>query len=155
MRSAIIIILNIALTFTGAATSQEQMPSESAKNMRIQKAVHDLIGKTVTLNFKESGSRSGLLVRAAAGEFVLDVDGTEEQYPASGVRSLTIRPGISEGVLVVLSSIIVGGFGLGVAELSFNGGSKSIETGVGAVFALIGAWIGYESFFQDIEIELP
>ena len=155
MRTALFIMLNIALTLCGMGMTQEQRLSESARNMRIQKAVHDLIGKNVTLNFKESESRSGLLVRTAAGELVLDVDGTHEQYPASRVRSLTIRPGVSEGLLVVLSSILVGGFGLGVAELSFEGGSRGIEAGVGAVFALIGGWIGYESFFQDIEIELP
>jgi hypothetical protein len=155
MRTVSIIIVCIALTLSCIAMAQERGVTESRNNMRIQKIVHDVIGKTVTLNFKEGALREGTLTRADGSEFVLETDGAEEKYPTSAIRSLTIGPGVPEGILVVVSSVLVAGFGLGVATLSFEGVSSGVQTAVAAVFGLFGGWIGYESFFQPTEIELP
>lgn len=155
MRILLVIIVCAALSPPGDLNAQEQNASQLGRNMRIQKIVRDVLGKTVTLNFKEKTSRTGTLVKADAAEFVLESDGTEEKYPTSAIRSLTIGPGVSEGILVVLSSVLVAGFGLGVATLSFEGVSSNIQTAVAVVFGLFGGWIGYESFFQLTEIVLP
>ncbi len=155
MRTVSIIIVCVALTLSCIALAQEHGVTESGKNMRIQKIVHDVIGKTVRLNFKEGTPREGTLTRANGSEFVLETDGTEEKYPTSAIRSLTIGPGVPEGLLVVLSSVLVAGFGLGVATLSFEGVSSNIQTAVAVVFGLFGGWIGVESFFQSVELELP
>lgn len=155
MRTVSIIIVCVALALSSIAMAQEHGVTESGKNMRIQKIVHDVIGKTVRLNFKEGTPREGTLTRANGSEFVLGTDGTEEKYPTSAIRSLTIGPGVPEGILVVLSSVLVAGFGLGVATLTFDGLSSGMQTAVAIVFGIFGGWLGYESFFQEVEIELP
>jgi hypothetical protein len=155
MRILLAIIICAALAPPGKLNAQEQIPSQFGRNMRIQKLVRDVIGKTVTLNFKEKSARTGTLVKADETEFVLETDGTKEKYPTSAIRSLTIGPGVPEGILVLLSGVLVSGFGLGVATLSFDGVSSSIQTAVAVVFGLFGGWLGYEGFFQSVEIELP
>ena len=96
MRGVQVILICIALTVMSVAIARGQELSESVRNMRIQKIVRDVIGKTVTLNFKEKLSRTGTLVKANGTEFVLESDGTEEHYPASGIHSITIGPGVPD-----------------------------------------------------------
>lgn len=155
MRVVSVIFLCVTLTVSSVAIAWGQDVSQSGRNMRIQNLVRDVLGKTVTINFKETTPQSGTLVRANGTEFVLEMDGTEEKYPTSSIRSITIGPGIPEGLLVTLSSVLLAGFGLGVATLSFEGVSSGVQTAVAAVFGLFGGWIGYESFFQPTEIRLP
>lgn len=155
MRVVSVIFLCAALTVSSVEIARGQEVSQSGKNMRIQKLVRDALRKTVTINFKETTPRQGTLARANGTEFVLETDGTEEKYPTSAIRSITIGPGIPEGLLVTLSSILLAGFGLGVATLSFEGVSSGVQTAVAVVFGLFGGWIGYESFFQPTEIVLP
>jgi hypothetical protein len=155
MRTLSLLVVCAVFTISGVVNAQEQTATQAGKNMRIQKLVRDVLGKTVTINFKETTPRKGSLVRASGTEFVLETDGTEEKYPTSAIRSITIGPGIPEGLLVTLSSVLLAGFGLGVATLSFEGVSSGVQTAVAAVFGLFGGWIGYESFFQSVELELP
>jgi hypothetical protein len=155
MRTLSLFVACVAFILPGVVNAQDQGVTQVGKNLRIQKIVHDVVGKTVRLNFKEGTPREGTLTRANGTEFVLETNGTEEKYPTSAIRSLTIGPGVPDGILVVLSSVLVAGFGLGVVTLSFEGVSSSIQTAVAVVFGIFGGWLGYESFFQEVEIELP
>jgi hypothetical protein len=155
MRTIQIISILLALALAGNATAQDSKQTAQVKVLKIQRLVHDQIGKSATLNLTNGETRSGVLLRVTGEAFILGVNGAEEQCPISNVRSLTIGPGISEGILVALSSLLVGGFGWGVAELSFNGRSSTAQGAVAIVFAILGGWTGYDSFFQKIEIEMP
>ena len=142
-------------TISGVVNAQERAATQAGTNMRIQKLVRDVLGKTVTLNFKASEPRAGTLVRANGTEFVLEIDGAEEKFPTQTIRSLTLKPGFAEGILVVVSSALVAGFGLGAATLAFDEVSSRAQTVVAIVFGIFGGWLGYESFFQEVEVELP
>jgi len=155
MRTSSLLVVCVVFAISGLVDAQEQTATQAGKNMRIQKLVRDVLGKTVTINFKEAGPRKGKLARANGTEFVLERDGAEEKYPTSDIRSITIGPGIPEGLLVTLSSVLLAGFGLGAATLSFEEISSGVQTAVAVVFGLFGGWVGYESFFQPTEIELP
>ena len=155
VRTLSLLVVCAVFTISGVADAQEQTAAKAGRNMRIQKLVRDVLGKTVTINFKEGTPRKGSLTRANGTEFVLETNGTEEKYPTLAIRSLTIGPGIPEGLLVTISGALLAGFGLGVATLSFEGVSSGVQTAVAVVFGLFGGWIGYESFFQPTEIELP
>lgn len=155
MRILLAIIVCVTFSPSDGLNAQGQNSSQFGRNMRIQKLVRDVLSKTVTLNFKESSPRTGILVKADAIEFVLESDSTEEKYPTSGIRSITIGPGVSEGLLVALAGVLCAGFGIGAATLSFDGMSSGAQTAVAAVFGLFGGWIGYGSFFQVTELQLP
>ena len=127
----------------------------STTEIRVQRMVHELTGKTITLNFKEGETRTGTLVRCNGKEFLLDNDGKEETYPVWTVRSIILKPGISEGVLVAVSGMLLGGFGLGVSALSFENAPSALHWATAAVFALIGGWAGYDTFYQETETILP
>ncbi len=155
MRALSIILVCVALTLSSIAVAQELGVTESQKNLRIQKIVHDVFGKTVKLNFKEGMPRKGILTRANASEFVLEIDGAEEKYPTQTIRSLTLSPGISEGILVVVSGALIAGFGLGTTMLLFDGATSGSQAVVAIVFGIFGGWLGYETFFQEVVLELP
>jgi hypothetical protein len=155
MRTLSLFVVFLAFILPGVMNAQEHSATQLGKNIRIQKIVHDFLGKTVTLNFRASAPRAGTLVRANASEFVLEIEGAEEKYPTQTIRSLTLSPGIAEGILVVVSSALVAGFGLGAATLVFDGATSGAQAVVAIVFGIFGGWLGYESFFQEVEIELP
>lgn len=155
MRFILFLVVCAALSPLGDLNAQEENPSQAGRNMRIQKIVRDILGTTVTLNFRETSPRTGRLVRADATEFVLESDGVAEKYRTITIRSISIGPGISEGLLVVVASVLCGGFGLGVATLSFNETSSGVQSAVALVFGLFGGWIGYENFFQTTELIMP
>jgi len=155
MRVVPVIFLCAVLTVMSVSKARGQDLSQSGRNMRIQKLVRDVLGKTVTLNFKASEPRAGTLVRANGTEFVLEIDGAEEKFPTQTIRSLTLKPGFAEGILVVVSSALVAGFGLGAATLAIDEVSSRAQTVVAIVFGIFGGWLGYESFFQEVEIEFP
>lgn len=155
MRIMLITITCAAIMISSAQIARGQELSQAGKNIRIQKLVRDVLGKNVTLNFKDDTRRNGKLTRANGSEFVLETDTAEEKFATFDIRSVTISPGISEGMLVLLSGVLVAGFGIGVATLSFEGISSAVQTAVAVVFGIFGGWLGYESFFQDSEIVLP
>jgi hypothetical protein len=155
MRTLSLFVACLAFILPGVMKAQDRSATQLGKNIRIQKIVHDVIGKTVRLNFKEGTPREGTLTRANGGEFVLEIEGVEEKYPTQTIRSLTLSPGIAEGILVVVSSALVAGFGLGAVTLAFDGATSGAQAVVAIVFGIFGGWLGYESFFQEVEIELP
>ena len=155
MRTVFLYIFCAAVALSGELNAQEQTGTLMGKNLRIQKLVRDVLERTITLNFKSGEKKTGSLVRANGIEFTLEIQGTEEIFQTSSIRSFTKKAGLSEGVLVILSAGVVGGFGLGSAALLFNGASSGTLSAAAVVFGLLGGWLGYDSFFQDVEIDLP
>jgi hypothetical protein len=155
MRTVFFFILSISIAQSCELNAQEHTATLMGKNLRIQKLVRDVLGRTITLNFKGGETKTGELVRANGIEFTLEVQGTEEIFQTGSIRSFTKKAGLSEGVLVLLSAGVAGGFGLGSTALLFNGASSETLTVAAVLFGLLGGWLGYDSFFQDVEIELP
>ena len=152
------IALVTCITFVVPAVLQSQRKDfapSSAAEIRVQRMVHELVGKKITMNFKEGEARTGTLVRCTGREFVIDIGGEQETYPARTLRSIILKPGVSEGLLVAVSGLLLGGFGLGVSTLSFENASSAVHWASAAVLALVGGWIGYDTFYQETEIVLP
>jgi hypothetical protein len=137
-----------------SVNAQEKSTPSVVLNLRIQNIVKDFIGKTVTLNLKDDTSREGCLVRANGSEFVIASDGGEERYATATIKSITINAGFSEGLLVIVSGTIVAGFGLGAATLTITGMSSGGQAAVTLLFGILGGWLGYETFYQPVEIQL-
>ena len=155
MKTVFLCILSIFCIASGLVVAQEHSGSSIGNNLRIQKLVRDVIGRTIVLNFKGEGPKTGTLIRANGNEFVLEVEGDEEIFQTQTIHSYTIKAGIAEGILMVISGCFGAGLGAGAAALSVNGISAAAVGGVGFVFGILGGWLGYESFFQDVEVELP
>ncbi len=152
---SILFILCVSFFLTEHLLAQEHSAVSSGTKLKIQRLVRDLLGSAVTLNFKDSGTKTGNLVRANGDQFVLEIDGNEEHFETALIHSLTKKAGLSEGILMVASAAVVGGFGLGATALLFEGSSPASLTAVAVVFAVFGGWLGFESFFQDVEVVLP
>ncbi|MDP1675255.1 MAG: hypothetical protein Q8L88_00195 [Bacteroidota bacterium] len=150
-------ILALCIIFIGSSVmnAQEHAATQAGKNLRIQKLVRDVLGKTVTLNFKDGEPKTGTLIRANGIQFTLEIDDKEEIFQTETIRSYTLKAGLGEGILVFLSAGFVAGFGVGAAALSFEGMTSTSLSAIGVVFGIIGGWLGYESFFQDVEVEIP
>jgi hypothetical protein len=155
MKKLTILLLCMIVVDTNMLNAQDRFATEAGKNLRIQKLVRDVLGKRVTLNFKGNEQKTGTLIRANGIQFTLEIDDKEEMFPTETIRSYSLKPGIGEGILVVLSGSFVAGFGMGAAALSFDGISSTALGAVGFVFGIIGGWLGHESFYQDVEVELP
>lgn len=140
---------------SGEILGQGQVLTPEGKNLKVRRLVRDVLGKTISLNFFSQESISGILISANGTEFVMEVQGVERTYPTQSIRSYTIKAGIGEGVLVLISGCFAAGLGAGAAALSIDGISASAVGGVGFTFGLLGLWLGVESFFQDVEVELP
>ena len=156
MRTFIILFACVMFAFPAPLRSQRKdfAPASTAE-IRIQRMVHDLVGKKVTLNLKEGEARTGTLVGCNGREFLIDIGELLETHSAPTVRSIILKPGVSEGLLVALSGLLLGGFGLGVSTLSFENASSAVHWASAAVLALVGGWIGYDTFYQETEIILP
>ena len=155
MRTLYLFTLCVIFSVSGIVNAQEHTSTLTGKNLRIQKLVRDVLGKKITLNFKANEPKAGTLVRANGIEFILEINGEEEIFLTETIHSYTLKAGFGQGILVFLSGGFVAGFGVGAAALSFNGMSSTSLYGIGVVFGIVGGWLGYESFFQDVEVELP
>jgi len=155
MKRTVFIIAYFLSILCSVYGAQVFTTGDRGKDMRIQKLVRDVVGTTITLNFKEHEPVTGTLIRADGTEFIMEVDGATESFPTETIRSYTIKASIAEGFLVLASAGVVGGFGAGASALLFKGLPFSTFRFVAVVFAILGGWIGYDSFFQDIEIALP
>ena len=156
MRTFIALFACVTFAFPALLRSQlKDFAASSATEIRIQRMVHELVGKKITLNLKEGAARTGMLIRCNGREFVIDIEGGEEIHPAPTVRSIILKPGISEGLLVALSGLLLGGFGLGVSTLSFEEAPAAVHWVTAALLALVGGWVGYDTFYQETEIILP
>ena len=143
------------ITNVSVANGQDHGADYRGKNLVIKNLVRNAIGKSVMVNFKTHETITGILIHANENEFIIEKDGDEERFQTETIRSFTIRPGISEGLFVFLTSVFSSGFGAGATTLSFDKVSSNVLLGVAVVFGFFGGWLGYESFFQEDEIVLP
>lgn len=155
MMTIILVLSSMVSINSNIGNAQEKSIPSTGNDLRIKKLVRDVIGKTITLNFRSQEHATGTLISADGFEFVVETDGIQENYKTQTIRSFTMEAGIGEGILVVVSACFAAGLGAGAAALSVTGISSGAVGGVGLIFGFLGGWLGYESFFQDVEIDLP
>ncbi len=126
----------------------------SIRSIRAKKLAADWQGKIVTLSLINGETVRGEFVHADYYTFSLMNSERINDFAIDDIISVTLKPGISEGVLVVVGALMGGFFGSAVMNLTIDDPERLVTLSAGAVGAAAGGLFGYGNFFQKIVIHL-
>lgn len=124
------------------------------RNIRVRKLAQDWTGRRVRITLTDGKRVAGTFAGADLFDFKLDGFGGRKVFPIDKVKSVTLRPGLGEAVLVLVGGALGGGLTTGIIALTVDNASPETLAGGFAVGAAAGLWWGYRAFFHEVVIEL-
>ena len=126
----------------------------SIRSIRAKKLAADWQGEIVSLTLMNGETVRGEFVHADYYTFSLMNSERINDFAIDDIISVTLKPGLAEGLLVVVGALIGGFFGTAVVDLTIDDPERVVTISAGVVGVAAGGLFGYRNFFQKIVIHL-
>lgn len=134
--------------------AQESGVELTPRSIRARKLAQNWQGKIIQITLTDGRLVIGRFIEADFYSFTLETGSEQVTFPIDEVKAVTLKPGIVEIGLALVSGIMGGGFGAGIIVLTVPDYTTSMMTSAAVLGGGVGLWWGYKAFYQEEVIDL-